>query len=225
MTLAPLGFDFPLMSPLSTRPPHAVPREEMLIELDEELNARAHSYPLLVAQRRMKEEEARRHIAVLAAVRDDLADPAAPAGRDGFPWDAKVRELRRELAIRRNAWPQAIRARRLGAAEAARRMERLEAVHFAYFVDLDHADDASFPGSPPPHRLPCDARFGALRAHHWRVWQWERAALAAGHPAARAYMRPFYARIDAGEPVAAGLWNHFRHCAERMGFIEQEKAA
>lgn len=171
----PLGFDFPLMSALSVRPPWAVPPGEWLEELDEELAARERAYPIHVRDRRMKQADADRHVGLLAAVRMDLVDDST--GRL-FAWEDKVRELRRELAIRRNAWPRQIAGRRMRAEDAARRMERLEAVHWRYWIALDFCD-------PLDNIRNCAAQREAVRAWAWRIDQWERAAADAGDRAAR----------------------------------------
>lgn len=222
----PLTFGFALMSPLSARPPHAVPREEMLAEVEQELADRVPFYGRMVAAGKMEAGTANRHLDVLRSIGADLGGAPAPFA---FSWDAKVREMRRELALRRNAWPRRIAkpADPLTEAAAARRMERLDAVHFLYWVGLFEADD-EFAGRalPPPHVLPSDGgSAGVIRAYLWRIWRWERAALAAGDPAARPWMAMFYALVDAGDSEAVEAWDHYRDCAERMGFAERERQA
>lgn len=228
MTLRPLAFDFPLMSDLSTRPPHSVPEEEMLAEVEQELADRDGFYRRQVAKQTMTADDAERHIAALAAVAADLGGAAAKGGLGaaGIAWDSKVRELRREIAIRRNRWPKRVDspADPLDRATAGRRMERLDAVHFHYWVRLAFADDL-VAGFDPPHFLPSDADRGLVRAWQWRIWEWERRALAAGDPAARPAMAAFYASIDAGEAEAASIWEHYRFCAERIGFADPAREA
>lgn len=232
MTLKPLAFDFPLMSDLSVRPPHAVPADEGLAEVRQELAEREGFYRRLVAKGTMAQADADRHIAIFAAIAADLTADARSAGQlpsSTFAWDAKVRELRRELALRRNRWPKRIDAPSdpLDQATAVRRMERLEAVHFRYWVELFGADDQFRDGAgfEPPHYLPSDARHGRIRAFYGRIWAWERDALARGDPAARPAMAAFYAQVEAGEPEAAGIWDHYMFCAERCGFIQEERMA
>lgn len=178
--LKPLDFGFALMSGLSVRPPHRVAPDEWLLEIDEELDRRRRAYPMFVAEKRMKEEDAARHIAVLLAIRSDLAGH----WNRSESWDVKVRELRRELALRRNAYPSQIERRRLRPAEAVMRMERMEAVHWRYWIALDFFDCGERAGAPFAERLPL------IRAASEAVRAWEIAAHAAGNPAAREYVDP-----------------------------------
>lgn len=164
VTAHPLTFDFPLMSPpvdrpglpplrLSLRPPWRVPADERLLELLAERDRRRGAYPKLVRDGRMTADDADRHQAILARIAEDFAD--RPIGQSGAAWlrwneewlshfDAapwrwadKVRELRRELALRRNTYPKWIAARRVDEGEARERMERLEAVHWRYWICLE----------------------------------------------------------------------------------------
>lgn len=168
----PLGFDFPLMSAISRRSPWSIEADEMLLEVDEELAHRRTFYKRLVDRGQLGEEEAVRHIAVLLAIRSDLAGHWDRS----VAWEAKVRELRRELQLRRNAWPKRIAsaAHPLSADEARRRMERLDALHVRYWMDLWFHD-----GTRDDMR-----RHGAERE------AWERAEHAAGNPVARAWLEP-----------------------------------
>ncbi|MEA3053514.1 MAG: hypothetical protein QOG72_2417 [Sphingomonadales bacterium] len=225
MTLKPLDFDFSLMSDLSVRPPHSVPEEEMLAEVEQTLADRSVFYRRQVERGKMRVDEAERHIALLADVAADLR--GRPAGEPAaFAWEAKVRELRREIAIRRNRWPKRIDSHvdPLDRATAARRLEQLDSVHFHYWVRFAFADDL-VAGLEPPHFLASDGRRGVLRGWQWRAWAWERDALARGDPAARPAMAGFYADVAAGDAWAAGIWNHYRFCAERLGFAEPARAA
>lgn len=224
--LKPLDFDFPVMSELSVRPPHAVSVEEMIAEVGQERADRESFYRRLVAKGTMSQADCDRHIALVGAILSDLK--AGFGSAESFGWDVKVRELRRELQLRRNRWPKRIGSPSdpLDKATATRRMERLEAVHFHYWVELFGADDefgGGRGGFDPPHFLPSDARYGRLRAHYGRIWTWEREALRLGAPAARPGMAVFYAKVDAGEPDAVGIWNHYLFCAERCGFIQPEE--
>lgn len=222
MTLAPLDFDFALMSPLSRRPPHAVPREEMRAEIEQELADRAALYGRLVDKGKLAAADAARHVAILEAVRDDLDEAGAPAGPG---WEAKVRELRRELALRRNAWPKRL-ARPgdpLTEAAAARRMERLDAVHFLYWIEF-FACDFGIPADLGPGRT-LDQALDRVRAWAWRVSAWEREAARRGDPAARPHLRPFYEALDRGDPAAALIWHSQLTAAVRHGFAKMEEAA
>lgn len=221
MTLAPLGFDFPLMSALSVRPPHAVAPGEWLAEIEEELATRERAYPVFVRERRMAEAEAARHIALFRAIAADFGGAPAPAA---FPWDAKIRELRREIALRRNVWPKQIGQRRMDAGKAALRMERMEAVHWRYWIALDHCDEFG------QYTADREAQRERVRAYVWRVETWERAAADAGDPAAR----PEYstasreawlvARPDL-RANAAAIDAALLDAARRHGFAKLEEAA
>lgn len=193
MTLKPLDFDFPLMSGLSRRPPHAVDQDELLLEVDEELAHRRKFYGRMVERGKLKREDAARHIAVLLAIRSDLA------GRwdRSYSWEEKVRELRRELAMRRNMWPRAVASAThpLNSVEAARRMERMEALHFAYWMRLDFYESSAPIGTPAAHE--------EMRALGAQREAWERAEHEAGNPAARAYLAPAdWAALTKGRKAA-----------------------
>jgi hypothetical protein len=178
-----LDHSFPLMSDLSRRPPFAVPVEEQLAELDEEIAHRRALYARLTARHVITQGEADRLAAIARAVRADLGSHQSStlvgslAGQwdRSVTWDAKVRELRRELAERRQAWPKRVAsaAHPLDADTAARRMERLEAVHFAYWIKLDWWDGGGV---------------AEIRALAEERYAWELAQHRAGNPAARAFL-------------------------------------
>ncbi|HEY0149888.1 MAG TPA: hypothetical protein VGB70_12905 [Allosphingosinicella sp.] len=223
----PLTFDFPMMSPLSQRPPFAVPAGEYLLELDEELAVRARSYPVFIEQRRMTGREAERHVLLLQAIRADIAG-AAPPGGHPLPFEAKVRELRRELAIRRNAWPGQVEARRMDGTQAARRMERLEAVHWRYWIDMFTADDV-FNGVTDR-----EERTAMIRAWMWAREDWQRRAADAGDRAARlewstAAQQAAEAEAFAKDPTARAYNQYldalYLAAARRFGFAPQEGIA
>ncbi|NIJ34303.1 hypothetical protein [Sphingomonas oligoaromativorans] len=151
MNARPLDFGFTPMSPLSHRPPWSIREEEQEEELRNEIRHRRDFYPMLVRQGRgMSPQEAEHHILVWDEI---IADCCSYADRSPqiwaehvsarraerklalVSWDAKVRELRRELAMRRNAYPRRIEANRLNKVDATLQMERLEAVHWRYWVD------------------------------------------------------------------------------------------
>lgn len=221
MTANPLAFDFPLMSPLSVRPPHAVPREEMLAEVEQELVDRRGFYQRMVDREKMSAAEAERHIALLDAVRADLAGD--DGGMATWGWTDKVRELRRELAIRRAAWPKRIAkpGDPLDQATAVRRMERLDAVHFLYWIEL-FACDAWQAGPTLADTL------DQVRAWTWRVEAWEMCAMLAGGPGAavvRPRMVPYYLAIGRGEPAATAIWRTLEAAAVKHGFTKAEGIA
>lgn len=222
--MKPLDFDFPLMSEISRRPPYAVDHDELAGEIDTELADRSAFYARMAARAKMSQADADRHIDLLAAIRDDLAfaytrDAGWLGQRHG--WDAKVRELRRELAIRRNTWPKRIAnaADPLDLVTAALRMERLEAVHFKYWIELFQFD-------VDEDLQPADRR-SRIRAEHWRRWQWQREQLAA-EATARLVPAGFAAwlhKVAAGEPDAFRVWIKFEAEARRLDLAPQEEAA
>lgn len=156
MTARELARDFPLRSALSRRAPDQVPPDEQLLELDEEMARRRRVYPGFVDRGTMAAEEAERHLAVWQAIIDDYRrgialDRLQHAGRQAearlhndppwrFTWDMRVRELRRELALRRTAYPKWIAnpTNPLTAQDAQRKLERLDAVHNGYWTWLQH---------------------------------------------------------------------------------------
>lgn len=224
MQLKPLDFDFPLMSDISTRPPFDVEHDELAAELEAELADRRAFYGRQVAKGKMLQADADRHIDLLAAIRDDLsfarADGRWLGARHG--WDAKVRELRRELAIRRSYWPRRIAAPAdpLDQATAARRMECLEAVHFKYWIEL-------FGFDTEVADQPRDRGRTRIRAELWLRWRWQRAQLAS--PAtARLVPRGFaewLARVDADDPEACRVWHEFEAEARSLGLAPKEEIA
>lgn len=158
MTARPLERDFPLRSPLSLRAPIDVPEDEQLLELEEEMAKRRRVYPGFVERQTMTEEQASHHINVWQAIIDDHRRTAAKIAywqRHGFEggatklmndppwrgtWDGRIRELRRELALRRTAYPKWIAnpTNPLTEADARRKLERLDALHYRYWSGLEH---------------------------------------------------------------------------------------
>lgn len=203
MTLKPLDFDFPAMSAFSRLPPWQVKLPEQLAELEQEILRRRKAYPLLVDRGRMTGDEAERHIEAFAAIARDIrfeidcdamegaewdrrhARREAELQRCPFKWDDKVRELRREIALRTNKFPGEIERGRITEAEAAIRMERLDAVHWRYWIELRHFD---YP--PEFEDEPFSARMAFVRtlAHNRENWLYDQTV--AGHPAVRNYLTP-----------------------------------
>lgn len=199
MTAHPLDFTFPAMSapvardgaeavPLSARAPHTVPLDEIALGLEAEHDRRRQQYPRLVERRRLAAEEAERHQAILRQIIDDLtplpADipPLAHARRaeeqrarrsaSAFRWADKVRELRRDLAIRRNTWPRRIAEGRAFTRDDRAIIEALEAAHWRYWIRLDHWDagDAADPAPTDPRaairRQAAAVEAWLVQAHH-----------------------------------------------------------
>lgn len=203
-------FDFPLMSELSQRPPHAIPHDEVMDELNQELEWRRAVYPRQVERKTMTKPEADLHIDILAAIRDDLnhvyhvARQTWVGQRHG--WATKVAELRRELAIRRGAWPRRIAnvADPMSSGVAVRRMEALEALHFKYWMEL-FGSDREFPGVG-------EAVLDAIRAAHWRRWTWYQDAQTRGGRDALCVppgIAQLLADVAAQEPEALRTWALF----------------
>lgn len=147
MTERRLTDDFAMRSPLAERQPHRVPMAEVVAEVTREVHRRREAYPIMVQRGSLDQAEARRHQAILAAIQADLARVFEPAGTlplasddDPAPigWGAKVRELRRELAIRRAAYPKwvASATNPLTEADARIRLEAFDAAHYLYWHQL-----------------------------------------------------------------------------------------
>ena len=167
MTARPLDPAFPIQSDLSLRAPIDVPEDEQLLELEEEMEKRQRVYPGFVERQMMDGEDARRHIAIWQALIDDHhrnrhfiaalqaqgMTPAVKLANDPpwrGNWPDRVRELRRELALRRAAYPKWIAnpTNPLTEADARRKMERLDAIHHRYWIGLEHFNPpiaAAFP--------------------------------------------------------------------------------
>ena len=132
MTLAP---DFLCISALSADPAE-VPHQARRAEIERELHRRRDYYPDQVRKGRMTTDEADREIDCLRAVLADL-DGDLTAGAT-FPWEAKIHCLRREIGLRRKFYPEWIVKGRVDRAQAKLQLERIEAVHFAYWRHMDH---------------------------------------------------------------------------------------
>lgn len=221
MTLHPLGFDFPLTCELAVRPPHAIDRDEQLAEVDRELADRALLYDRFVTRGKMSADNAELHIGILRAIALDLGG-AAEAGRR-YSWSAKVRELRRELAIRRGAWPKRVASPSdpLDQATAAQRMEALQGVHFAYWIELRFCDEFG-------RGATLDETLDMVRARVFQVMAWERDQWLQGGDA-RAIVRPrmadFFGELARGREGAALVWNSHEAAARRHGLAPALHAA
>lgn len=208
MTARPLERDFPLRSPLSVRLPIDVPRDELLLELEEEMDKRRRVYPGFVDRQTMTQDQANHHLAVWQALIDDhrridaMGDIYQRVGmgpqlrtHNDPPWrgtwDGRVRELRRELALRRTTYPKWIASptNPLTQADARQKLERLDAIHHRYWCGLEHFI------APLPVEYPDDAAALAqldsaaylahplIRARFARVrdmGRWQRGFLPAG---------------------------------------------
>lgn len=132
MTLAP---DFPCISALSADPAD-VPHSARRAEIERELHRRRPYYTKRVDLRRMTQTEADHEIDCMKAILADLdGDMSAGAA---FSWEAKIHCLRREIAMRRKFYPEWIVKGSVDKAQAKLQLERIEAVHFAYWRHMDH---------------------------------------------------------------------------------------
>lgn len=170
---------FPLASDLSRRPVTAIDEAELRVELAAELDRRLQFYPGRVLKQMMRQDEAHRFIAIWRALIDDAADGNRAYT---FDWETRVRELRRELALRRAAYPRwvASPSNPLTADEAASRLERLDALHAHYWLGLRGFAAPGIDATP--------ARLSWAAAH--------RAGLAEDAAAARAAMGDVDGQID-----------------------------
>lgn len=224
MAQRPLGFDFPLMTPpiardgqdallLSIRPPHTVPLDELLLDLEEERDRRRQLYPKWVNVGRITIEEANHHRQILAQILDDLTPPAPSlspaayrrhqdeqaerASASPHRWADKVRELRREIALRRKAYPKWIGENRMAEADVRRSMERIEAAHWRYWIRLDHFDASD-------SELPLRERLQPIRDQAAAVEAWLVHAHHSGDPAIAGYEPAMIAWLaDQAETKAA----------------------
>lgn len=150
MTARPLAHDFAPRSELADRAPGDVTFADMLRELADERTQRATTYPHLINKGTLSAPDAARHMAIWRAIEADFAAAAPHQDRPGTPeanaaapknavsWDDKIRELRRELALRRTAYPKWIAkpVHPLTATEGARKLAALDAIHWRYWHRL-----------------------------------------------------------------------------------------
>ncbi len=195
MTIQPLTFAFPMMSPIAERPPHAIGRDEQLIALQAELDLREASDARMIG-RTMSAEEARRHNRIWKMLieeatlsvhidhlpHEDLVRRDAALRTAPWTWADRVREIRRALGMRRNSIPKAILAFRMTPEDGRLQLERLDALHWIYWfarVGLDEGPDWTGVAVED-----CRAICRALQAQRD---EWLIDAVDAGDPAACAY--------------------------------------
>lgn len=163
-----LAWDFPERSPGTTRHPGHVPLAEQRDELAAELDRRRRLYPRSVERGTMSAATMQHEIAVFAAMLHDYdrrPDRPRPYTLD---WRSRIVALRRELAMRRTAYPKwvASPSNPLTQADATQRLERLDAVYHHYWRWL-------FCFDPPVETLGLegDARTAELRRQKARVFK------------------------------------------------------
>lgn len=168
-------FAFPLMTAgFSRRPCWAIGKDEALAEIERELAERRAVYPGLVRRGSLSAADADRQIATLAAAGRAIGgtpDASGPAWRD------MVAELRREIALRRRLYPRWLAEKRIAEPAARKQIEGIEAAHWRLWIAGDGFGTGS---NADPATIAAD-----WRAHAIAIALWERAALAAGDPAAR----------------------------------------
>lgn len=160
---------FATRSELAVRHPADVPLVEQRDELEQSVRERAEWFARDVAKGRIKPDQVARHERIWTAIVADHAalGTGAPIGADtpGVTWEDKVAELRRELAIRRNAWPKRIgKPHGLTATEAARRFDCLDAVHYRYWHRLFAFTAPGIAPATDAHRIAFIATREAERA-------------------------------------------------------------
>lgn len=162
MTLQP---DFPCLSPESADPadvPHSARREEIA----RELHRRRPYYTKQIDRHRMTQADADREIDCMKAILADL-DGDMQAG-NAFPWEAKIHCLRREIGMRRKFYPEWIAKGTVDKAQAKIQLERMEAVHFAYWRHMDHWRPEGATRMPPLFTPPGREALDQLRRHMLR---------------------------------------------------------
>lgn len=135
-------------------------------KLEAELDRRRRLYPRSVERRTMPPETMEHELAIFAAMLDDYHRSPLDPRPFRFDWRTRIVALRRELAMRRTAYPKwaASPSNPLTEAEARDRLERLDAVYHRYWRWLLCFD-------PPIETLPLegDARTAELRRQKARV--------------------------------------------------------
>ncbi len=142
MTARPLERDFLLVSPIvgDHATPDYVTAEDCLLEMDAEMDRRRAAYPKFVEKNQMTPEQMRWHIDVWAAMIDDHVRTLPLGARRAaepyrYTWEIRIRELRRELAMRRAAYPKWIAnpAHPLDLDVARAKLVALDHVHYRYW--------------------------------------------------------------------------------------------
>lgn len=179
---------FPLASELSRRAPRALDRDELLIELEEEYHRRQRFYPTQVKKGAMTETQADHFLGLWAALIADhrRADHAVATLRGArphgepdpftFDWPARIRELRRELAMRRAAYPKWVASvtNPLTEFDAVKKLERLDAVYHRYWLGLFCFSHPSI----APHEDPARIAWAAAGERARMAAPWARARAA-----------------------------------------------
>ena len=145
-----LSADFPLRSDRTRRMPAEINTAEKIAELEEEAHRRKHAYPRFIKTGSLTTEAATHQQAVWTALTVDYQRLAActdwtiKPDYQRFPftgnWRGRVAEIRRELHMRRCAYPNWVASptNSMEDATAIRKLEILDAVHDDYWCHLRH---------------------------------------------------------------------------------------
>lgn len=147
----PLANDFTLLSP-GARHPNEIYLAKQLAEIRRELDYRRRFYGDWVNKGRLTELAKAHEIAMFEEIEHDFvalqrldetgiwSDPGSgdepldiAAVHDA--WQAKVRALRREIMLRRNTYRKRVDQGRMSPEDATKHLERIEAVHWRYWMD------------------------------------------------------------------------------------------
>lgn len=145
-----LASDFPLRSELSKREPGSITIAEKIAEMLEETRRRDNAYPRFINAGSLAPEAAEHQQKVWKAITIDYQRLAActhwtmKPDYDRFPftgdWRGRVAEIRRELQMRRNAYPRWMESptNNMDRGTATRKLEVLDAIHDDYWCQLRH---------------------------------------------------------------------------------------
>lgn len=183
---------FPCLSAESADP-HRIPLSQQIEEVARELHQRRNAYPRRVQGGNMTRYDAERQIDILHAIEDDLRraealmrwGATAPVGSSmpadlrrqceradeqisRWRWSDLVNELRREIILRRRFYPAWAKKGTLDPVRARHQLERIEAVHCRYWVQMEHF----MPDELWQHRATIAATDGPERAaFRWAIRQ------------------------------------------------------
>lgn len=114
-----------------------IDRADLVAEIEVELVYRRATYPKRIELGRIDPDQADRQIAIMGEIRDQLPHPGNnhAEGDADFTWSDKVRELRREITMRRLLYPGWIADPKspLTRETAILRLARIEYVHELYW--------------------------------------------------------------------------------------------
>ena len=157
-----IDFLFPCLSPESADP-QTIPTRLLREELERELHQRRSSYPSRVDKGRMRPYDAERGIDIMRGLVEDRKtcealdlwyeqqdtpqgddlwnalnrqEAIADAALQSFRWSEVIIALQREILLRRKYYPQWIAGGTLEPLRARHQLERIEAVHYYWWVGM-----------------------------------------------------------------------------------------